>query len=463
MKYLIIMNNISTYCRYLLFILTIIFAGNYELQSQQLAFPGAEGYGCHTSGGRGGTVYIVDNLTDDVRNPQEGSLRWAVEKQGTRIVVFAVSGTIALEGSLFIGNNNITVAGQTAPGDGICVKNYVVTIGADNVIIRYLRFRCGNEASCNASQDAMNCKGSNNVIIDHCSFSWSIDETASFYDNHNFTLQWCMITESLNNGGHPKGAHGFGAIWGGMNASFHHNLFAHHSNRNPRFCGARYHDNSQYQELVDFRNNVIFNWGNNNVYGGENGFHNMIANYYKPGPATRYNSKHIVEPYGNNSQWYVAQNFLEGSKDVTKNNSKGINITRKYKKETIIADKPFDFAPVQTQSAKDAYTSVLKDAGAVLPKRDAIDARIIEEVKTGVCRFGDSWGKNTGIIDSQKSVGGWPELKTYDIKPDSDKDGMPDEWEKQHGLNPSDASDNKTDRSNDGYTNIEEYINSITE
>lgn len=430
-------------------------------QSQQPAFPGAEGFGRYTTGGRGGDVYIVTNLTDSVTKPLEGSLRWALNKKGPKTIVFAVSGTIELKRTLNISKGDVTIAGQTAPGDGICIKDYNVSVDADNVIIRYLRFRCGNTFISEASQDAIAGHRHKNIIIDHCSMSWSVDETASFYDNENFTMQWCMISESLNNAGHPKGAHGYGGIWGGMGASFHHNLFASHTSRNPRFCGARYHPETRETEIVDFRNNVIFNWGGNSSYGGEMGQQNMVNNYYKSGPATKKSVRtRILEPFDSLGIWYVDGNYVEGFKKITCNNWAG-GVQGDFAGDTgIRAFKPFDYAPVTTQSAKAAYKLVLKNVGAVLPRQDAVDARIINETKSGRCAFGDTYGANTGIIDSPASVGGWPDLKTYNVPVDTDIDGIPDQWEKEKGLDPGNADDRNT-ISKSGYTMLEEYLNGI--
>jgi hypothetical protein len=430
-------------------------------QSQQLSFPDAEGSGRFTTGGRGGAVYIVTTLADSVKKPQDGSLRWALNKTGPRTIVFAVSGTIELKSKLILTKGDVTIVGQTAPGDGICLKDHPFIVDADNVIIRYMRFRCGNNISSEVAPDAISITYHKNIIIDHCSMSWSLDETGSFYDNRNFTLQWCLLSESLYNAGHPKGPHGYGGIWGGMGASFHHNLFANHTSRNPRFCGARYHPGSKETELVDFRNNVIFNWGFNSAYGGEMGKQNIINNYFKSGPATKPKIRNrIVEPYDSFGRWYVDGNFVKGYSGITSNNWAG-GVQGKYASDPEIrVSSPFPIAEVQTQSAEEAYKLVLEKVGAILPKRDVLDKRIISETMSGKCAYGDSYGSHTGIIDSQKNTDGWPELKTYNVPIDSDNDGMPDSWEKTMGLNPNDPEDrNKISPS--GYTMLEEYINGL--
>lgn len=290
-------------------------------------------------------------------------------------------------------------------------------------------------------------------MIDHCSFSWGIDEVASFYDNENSTVQWCLVSESLNHSHHPKGDHGYGGIWGGKGASFHHNLLAHHSSRNPRFNGSRTHGDPAH-EIVDFRNNVIYNRGVNSSYGGESGNQNMIANYYKYGPATRKKNR-IVEPWGGNSKWYISENYVSGFPKITADNWAG-GVHGKYRKQVRI-DTPIPFAPIVTHTAEKAYELVLANVGANLPKRDT---RIINEVRTGTAKYCGAYG--SGIIDSQNDVGGWPELRTFDGPRDNDYDGMADDWELANGFNPEDPNDRNQDFNGDGFTNLEKYLNDLT-
>jgi hypothetical protein len=429
---------------------------------QLIAFPGAEGFGRFTTGGRGGRVLEVTNLNDD-NNP--GSFRWAINQTYPRIIVFRISGTIMLQSDLNINYGNLTVAGQTAPGDGICIANHTVECKTSNVIVRYMRFRLGDLTK--EANDSFWGRDQKNIILDHCSLSWAIDEDGSWYDNTDFTMQWCIYSESLYHSYHPKGDHGYGGIWGGMGATFHHNLLADNSSRNPRFNGARY--NSTHQtELADFRNNVIFNWGFNSAYGGESGNYNMINNYYKPGPATSSGDKQyrIVNPSDpfnpstGYSKWYINGNYVAGDSAVTADNWNGGVQPDQAPLDSLKLNNPLPVAPVSTQTAKDAYDSVLAHSGCSFPARDSADQRVIDEVKTGNAPYGASYnGGGKGIIDSQNDVGGWPVLKSFSAPLDSDHDGMPDSWEKSHGLNPNDSSDSRQ-IGPDGYTMIEEYINS---
>ncbi|WP_343857988.1 RICIN domain-containing protein [Fulvivirga kasyanovii] len=428
------------------------------------AFPGAEGHGRYTTGGRGGQVIYVTNLNDS----GPGSLREAVEASGPRIVLFKVSGIIPLQSDLSIRNNDITIAGQSAPGDGICLKNYSLVVKADNVIIRYIRSRMGDAA--NNESDAMWGRNNSNIIIDHCSLSWSIDETGSFYDNSNFTMQWCILSESLKNSVHEKGAHGYGGVWGGQKASFHHNLLAHHDSRNPRLLGAKF-TNKPEEVLCDMRNNVIYNWASNSTYGGEGGSFNIVNNYYKPGPAT---SKRTTQIFSPNAQaagaplpegtwgvYYIDGNYMDGSTTVTNDNWQGVfpNPSSKSKSE-LKSNSIFNYGDITTHSATDAYTQVLAYAGAS-KKRDNIDTRIVSETTNGTYTYNGSKGSTKGIIDSQQDVGGWPSYSSTTAPTDSDSDGMPDSWESANGLNSKNASDGPTYTLSSVYTNVEVYLNSL--
>lgn len=445
-------------------------------EDELLAFPTAEGYGKNTVGGRGGAVYEVTNLNDSGK----GSLRAAIDASGPRIVIFRVSGTIDLKSNLRIRNPYITIAGQTAPGDGICIKHYSLLIDADEVIIRYIRIRPGDLSG--DELDAISGRYKKNIILDHVSTSWSVDETFSIYHCENVTIQWCMSTESMYMSDHEKGNHGFGGIWGSDYSTYHHNLLAHHSSRNPRWSSGCGHN--------DYRNNVVYNWGYNSSYGGEieqagdprfqGVWINYVNNYYKPGPATLTGDMRIriLNPSGNNAEdsgkWYVAGNVVEGSETVTADNwnggvqpSKG-DAVKPYLK----AVQPWEAMKINQQSAKDAYEAVLKNAGCSLPARDAVDQRIVEEVRSGKASYEgpaykDKYKKRLvnanvpcGIIDSQTDVGGWPELKSADAPADSDHDGIPDEWEIAHGLDPKKASDG-AEKYTDGYTYLEKYLHSI--
>lgn len=413
-----------------------------KASAQSLAFPTAEGFGKYTSGGRGGRVITVTNLNDSGK----GSLRDAIEQSGARIVVFAVDGTIELQSKLIITNDSITIAGQTAPGDGICLRNYPFYVRANNVIIRYIRARMGDE--CRLEDDAMGAMNVKDLIIDHCSVSWSVDEALSVYKSENVTVQWCMITHSLSKSVHSKGAHGFGGIWGGKNATFHHNLLAHHSSRNPRFA-------SDGMSPIDFRNNVVYNWGYKAAYGGGRGGKiNFVSNYYKPGPATLADKQAwFLDPAEDKSgSYYLANNIMVGSEAVTANNWLGVG-TREHVRATV----PFEVENIVEDTPEMAYQRVLHIAGAGCSlHRDSYDAKVVEEVRTGTAYAG-----NNGIIDSQPEVGGWPELRQGIYPQDTDGDGMPDSWEIERGLNPNDPRDGNLYNLTEDYTNIEVYLNSI--
>ncbi len=441
------------------------------------AFPGAEGHGMYTTGGRGGEVYHVTSLADD---GSKGTLRYGTNLSGTRTIVFDVSGNIELNSRLTIKNGNLTIAGQTAPGDGICIKNYDVYLQANNVIVRFLRFRLGTDKpdGYNADgtpyqdRDAIWGRNRSDIIIDHCSMSWCTDECASFYDNKNFTLQWCLIAESLRGSLHPKGYHGYGGIWGGQGASFHHNLVAHHDSRTPRLCGSRY-SNAADKELVDLRNNVFYNWGNTNSgYAGEGGSYNFVNNYYKSGPATKSSIKYrIFEAYaddGSNEQakgvyghFYLKGNYMEGKGDNWDWNGFDLNTGNNggMTQNALRSYTEYQVAKVTTESAQDAYKKVLQWAGASY-KRDAVDSRICNEVKNGNYTYTGSKLGGKGIIDSPSDVGGWPKLNSTTPPTDSDKDGIPDNWEDKKGLNKNDASDGAK-AAPSGYTYLEEYMNSL--
>lgn len=453
------------------------------------AFPGAEGFGMNTVGGRGGNVYKVTNLKDD---GSEGSLRHALSQPGPRTIVFDVSGTIMLERPLLVPDST-TLAGQTAPGDGICIAGYPVKLGSEN-IVRYLRFRLGsdNVTAAHADNfDALGAMESKNLIVDHCSVSWSIDECCSILGNHNSTLQWSIVSQSLVNAGHTKGNHGYGGNWGGSGASFHHNLLAHHTSRSPRL-GPRH--TTQLDERMDMRNNVMYNWGGNGCYGGEGMTVNIVNNYYKPGPGSPKGTRGEriaaigirTKEYCDNQPRYRpalhkwGQLFVEGNVNpahprVTADNwTYGIynQIDTTYKatdgtwndsiRQSIHLSRPMPYPATTTHSAEKAYEKVLNYAGASL-HRDILDSIMVNDTREGLATF-NSEGLSAGFIntpyDCLPTMGGlpvFPQLRSAAPAPDSDGDGMPDAWEKSKGLNPKDAADrNKLDAS--GYTMLEVYL-----
>jgi hypothetical protein len=479
-------------------------AGHGEAASRLAAFPGAEGFGRNATGGRGGKVYHVTTLED---GNYAGTFRYAVSQKGVRTVVFDVAGTIFLNSNLNITNGDLTISGQTAPGQGICVARHPVAVNADNVIVRYVRFRVGNEGG--GEPDGFGGTRNKNVIIDHCSISWSVDECCTFYGGENATVQWCLISESLRTAGHSKGQHGYGAICGGAKSSFHHNLMAHHESRVPRLGP---HVATQDREYVDMRNNVFYNWAGAGCYGGEGMKVNIVNNYYKPGPATPKNSpvsyriaaigvrttNYCTKADGTPNAWkpmehvwgrfYVDGNTIEGNAEVTKDNwTKGIyaqidnascdnTFTKQVKKEMRL-DAPLETDTVTTHTARQAYELVVRYAGCSR-QRDMIDMRIAEETKNGTATYFGSItadaGSKPGLIDLPGDVkpagvtGIWPELNDGGVTPDdikdSDGDGIPDVWETMNDLNPADASDgNAITLSKDGYTNLEVYMNELVD
>lgn len=446
----------------------------YVVVTEVPAFPGAEGFGRMTTGGRGGRVIYVTNLNDG----GAGSLRDAINQTGPRYILFKVSGTIQLKSRLDIKNGNVTIAGQTAPGDGITLRDYPVVVDADNVIIRFMRFRMGDAAY--QEGDALGGRFHKNIIIDHCSMSWSTDECVSFYTNENTTVQWSIISESLKNSVHGKGAHGYGGIWGGKNASFHHILLAHHDSRNPRL-GETGGTDFALTDLVDIRNNVIYNWGNNSAYGGEAMNVNMVNNYYKPGPVTTKRERILSIDYFKNDvsspiyqvwgKFYIDGNYVEGSTRATNDNwTYGVynqfhgsyGTVSQAEKDEMKIEQPHDINNnVTTHTAQKAYELVLNYAGASLV-RDALDERIVSEVRNGTFTYEGSNGSTKGIIDSQNDVGGWPVLNSSEPPVDSSGDGMPDDWKISKGLNPETADANGH-QLHSGYENIEIYLNSLIE
>jgi pectate lyase len=443
-----------------------------ETSTAAIAFPGAEGFGKYTTGGRGGKVMVVSNLNDE----GQGSLRDAIQKNYPRIIVFAVSGTIHLQSKLNI-KGDLTIAGQTAPGDGISLADYPVSLVGDNIIIRYLRFRMGDRfqnagmVDGGGGDDAFGGIGRKNIIIDHCTMSWSTDEAFSVYGGDSTTLQWNLIAEPLNYSYHFETGdkdfehHGFGGIWGGRHTSAHHNLFAHCVTRTPRFNGARTHG----PEFVDFRNNVIYNWVTNNTYAGEGGEYNIVNNYYRPGPSTNKNvSSRLLNPYKklpklNYGKFYLAGNIVEGAPEVIADNWKGVVMNEGTEQDKAGSKRQtvFPFAPVTTQPAEEAFQSILKEVGASF-RRDTLDARIVQNVRDRTGRTIDVQGGFPHGTKYEQTVKAWPALQSLPAPKDSDSDGMPDEWEVKNGLNPSNSTDASLNTIDKHYTNIEVYINHLT-
>ena len=457
----------------------------------------------YATGGRGGEVIHVTTLEDGT---QKGTFRYACTQNKTRTIVFDVSGTIHLTSELRLNRDNVTIAGQTAPGDGICIADYPFVISANNVIIRFMRFRLGNEAlKTNPTAhegDGLGGMDKKNIIIDHCSVSWSIDECLSVYGMENLTVQWCIASQSLRASGHSKGNHGYGGNWGGAGATYHHNLMAHHDSRVPRL-GPR--PSTQTREQMDLRNNVFYNWCGNGCYGGEGMNVNIVNNYYKPGPGTLKRSTAIQQRIAGigirtseytkhdtdaPNQWdvmwhvwgkfYVDGNVNPKHANVTKDNwtygiynqidgSKNDNTYTQTTKDTMRLEQPIVFQKVTTHTAAQAYEQVLNYAGASL-HRDWVDELMVSDTRQGIASYtGKATGDNPGIIDSQDDNRpanasadwqAWPTLNSLPCPTDTDQDGMPDEWETAHGLNPNDKTDGARDSGN-GYTYLEEYMNEL--
>ena len=443
------------------------------------AFPGAWGGGMFADGGRGGKVIAVTNLDDS----GPGSLRAAIDAEGPRIVVFKVAGLIELKSNLEINNPNITIAGQSAPGDGICIAYASLDVNTHNVILRHLRVRRGITSGGQGS-DNIGGHPKYDVIVDHCTTSWGRDENLSLYRamievpdpkkpgeilriktaTRNITIQYCISSEGM------KPGHEFGGTWGGHDSTFHHNLFACNTGRNPSIgMGGEF----------DYRNNVVFNWKHRTMDGGdETSVINVINNYYKPGPAAdddmlstiaRIEQRNMYMPGSRfkdckwfppsptrPGKWYVAGNIVEGYPDVTADNWKGM-VLRKGDGTIEMAHmySPFEGWPVNQQTAMQAFDEVLAKSGATLPRRDSVDQRVIEMVRSGKVTYGN------GVISDPEQVGGYPEytFTAEQVPADTDMDGMPDEWENKFGLDASSAADCSQDADKDGYTNIEEFLN----
>lgn len=419
------------------------------------AFPQAEGFGAYSLGGRGGKVIFVENLNDN----GPGSLRAAVQDSVPRIVIFRVSGTIELQSDLFVKHPFITIAGHTAPGDGICLKNFPLKIHrTHDVIVRGIRVRPGIEfLREGSSSDGIAVEYSQNVIVDHCSASWSTDEILNTNNkNLDITVQWSIFSESLNNSTQQR-EHGYAATLGGARASIHHNLFAHNKGRNPSIGGG---DRGRRSEL-DITNNVVYNWISRVCDGKPHGV-NFVANYYRSGPATPPNNKKIIakiqssEIYGFNSLWYIEDNYIEGFPELTADNWSGaVRFEPGCSMEKNRVYTPFENGNYMIRDATKAYQEVLDHVGVIVPRRDAVDNRVVEDVRTRTATFGN------GIIDKVEQVGGWPELHTYDVPEDTDNDGMPDEWETKEGLNTNDPSDRFGIKKGEVYDNLERYLNQL--
>jgi hypothetical protein len=431
----------------------------WRFRVRHLAFSEAEGYGRFAIGGRAGGVYAVTTLED----AGPGSLREAVEASGPRTVVFRVGGLIALKSKLVVRNPYLSVAGQTAPGAGICLKNY--TFGCSDthdVVIRHIRIRVGDETG--TTQDGCGARGCDHVIFDHCSISWSIDEGFSSREGRNLTVQRCIIAEALNIADHkkyqPGKGHSFAGSISGNVGSFHHNLLAHCTGRNWSLAGGLDRTGTALAGRLDIRNNVVYNWRDRTTDGGVREL-NFVNNYYLPGPATKVFTLLKPDPGDpeRGMRAFMIGNVIDGKSEFDADNWKAY-VGSADGQAKVKADKPLFESFVKTHSATEALDSVLADVGATLPKQDAIDKRILADVRKREHTYTGSKGKLPGIIDSPKDVGGWPEYKSADAPVDTDHDGIPDDWEKAHGLDPKNPADGAVFRA-DGYTNLEHYLNEL--
>ena len=462
-----------------------------QMQAQPLkAFPSAEGFGKYASGGRGGRVVEVTNLNDT----GEGSLRWALTEAGREnaTIVFRVSGIIDIgpnpqrkgENSIRAKLKNVTIAGQTAPGEGILLRGGKLNLGgSENVIIRNIRSRLGTKGDPTKSKKenfieggAIGIENASNIIIDHCCFGWSGEENMTMYDNHYTTVQWCIVHEGLHDAGHKKGVRGYGAQWGGSPATFHHNLLISNDSRSPRINGAT-NPKVDKNVFLEYQNNVNFNWGRrNSCYGGENeagegSSHecNFVGNYYKPGPAHAEDNVFIElsaarkgKTLTGPSLWYMAGNVMEGTKAkdnwqlVSNKTGFGISAMKVGKPLT----KPeYEAYLTPAEPAKAAYKQVLQRAGTV--RRDAVERRLVEDVRSGQPRYSGQTAHRQGIIDSPADADGWPQYAAAQAVADRDHDGMDDTWELAHQLNPDDAADRNRVLTKEGYTALEVYLNSL--
>jgi hypothetical protein len=437
----------------------------WNFRVRRLAFPGAEGYGRFAIGGRGGKVYNVTSLDDS----GPGTLREAVEAEGPRTVVFRVGGTIKLSSKLVVRNPYITIAGQTAPGDGIAVRGYTFgNYGTHDSIIRYMRIRVGDESG--TTMDGTGFASTDHSIMDHCSVAWSIDEGVSSRGAKNITFQRSIVTEALNIANHAKyqagKGHSFAGSISGEIGSFHHNLVTHCAGRNWSLAGGL-DRGGKIAGALDIRNNVVYNWQNRTTDGGVKRL-NFVNNLYIPGPATRV--FHIVKPehfWDHDPQLYhIAGNAMEGKPEYTADNwntgAMDFSKVPDGTKKKLRAPKELFPSYITMHGTDELLDNVLADVGANIPRHDSVDERALRDVRNRTTTHTGSRGNTPGIIDSQSDAGGYPELKTGEAPADADLDGMPDWFELKHGLNPNDAADQAIYR-NDGYTNLEHYLNWIVE